>query len=67
MDLYGLVRDFIDDAIKYIELLTNYLRDFDITDLLIYLYSCFPEEVKAVIYVFIVFSIILGIRSSLRG
>lgn len=67
MSIYDTVRDFVDMLISYIELLTGYLEDADISKLLNYLWLCIPEEVRAILIVLLLLMLILGIRKAVKG
>lgn len=67
MDIYGIVRDFVDMIISYIELLIGYLEDASMSELLNYLFLCIPEEVRAILIVFLLLMLVLGIRKAVKG
>lgn len=67
MDIYGIVRDFVDMIISYIELIIGYLEDASISELLNYLFLCIPEEVRAILIVLLLLMLFLGIRKAVKG
>lgn len=67
MDLYSTIVDFFEMINSYIKLLTDYLEDANISELLNYLFLCIPEEVRAILIVLLLLMLILGIREAVKG
>ena len=67
MDIYGAIRDFIEMIISYIKLLTEYVENANMMELLNYLFICIPEEVRAILIVLMLLLLILGIRKAVKG
>lgn len=66
MDIYGSVKDFFDMLESYIELLIGYLEEGHIMDLLQYLFICIPLEVRGIIIVVVLLSLVLGLKGVIK-
>ncbi len=67
MDIYGTVRDFFEMIESYIDLLERYLKEANLKELLQYLFICIPEEIRAIIIVFLLIMLILGLKKIFKG
>jgi len=54
------IEDLFDYLNNYIKMITDFLRIDDFQNLLIYLYNCIPEPVRAVIFLVILLFIVAG-------
>ena len=60
------IEDLFDYITKYIDILINFLNLDDFRDLLIYLYNCIPEPIKAVFLLTLLLFILVGFVKAFR-
>ena len=60
------IEDLFDYITKYIDILINFLNLDDFRDLLIYLYNCIPELIKAVFMLALLLFILVGFVKAFR-
>ncbi len=60
------IEDLFDYITKYIEMLVDFLNVDEFRDLLIYLYNCIPEPVRAVMLLVILLFVITGFVKAFR-
>lgn len=66
MDLADSIKDFFKMLESYIELLIGYLEDGQIMDLLQYLFICIPLEVRGIIILIVLLSLVLGLKGVIK-
>lgn len=60
------LNNFIERIQNFIDMLRNEVWDEDMVGLIMYLYSCIPDELRDFLMIVLIFVIILGIRELLR-
>lgn len=66
MDIVTGIKDFFEMLESYIELLIGYLEEGQIMDLLQYLFICIPLEVRGIIIVIVLLSLVLGFKGVIK-
>lgn len=66
MDIVTGIKDFFKMLESYIELLIGYLEEGQIIDLLQYLFICIPLEVRGIIIVIVLLSLVLGLKGVIK-
>lgn len=61
-----VIENFFDYVEKYIRLLIDFLTKGELDDLLVYLYQCIPESVRAVILMIVLLFMIVGFVRAFR-
>lgn len=60
------IEDLFDYITKYIEMLIGFLNLDELRDLLIYLYNCIPEPIRAVFLLTLLLFIVAGFVKAFR-
>lgn len=60
------IQDFFDNITKYIQMLIDFLNIDDFRNLLVYLFNCIPEPIRAVGFTFILLLILVGFVKAFR-
>lgn len=61
------IQDFFDYITKYIRMLLEFLNVDDFKNLLMYLFNCFPEPVRALLFVTILLLVLVGFVKAFRN
>lgn len=67
MNYVQVIQDLFDYLTKYIEMVIDFLNIDELRDLLVYLYNCIPEPVRAVIFLVILLFCLAGFIKAFRN
>ncbi len=61
------IENFFDNIIAYIQIIVDFIKNDDFTELLLYLWWCLPELIRVILIVFILLTILMGFMNAFSG
>lgn len=61
------IENFFDNIIAYIQIIVDFIKNDDFTELLLYLWWCLPELIRVILIVSILLTILMGFMNAFSG